>query len=705
MRSHLLSAALLWASLRTLCFFTAERPRVATARGTRTWRTAAAAAPPRPTPKAPVYYRALTKINVRVSPEVKSLRSGKSLEQGQQFQVSDSIVADGQTFLKLGTCLTDRSHVFLEGNWAWTEIEEPIDCAKLANGDGWVFSKGIAGKWVGQTIAEPLTAAELGADSNEVIKALKRAFREPLKEHRPRARALSERPRKELDRDPAFYAYIAAILGVAILLFRMRGAALAATADWLLSETKAEPPEASQFSLASLREAERLFTAAVNWPVWRMLNRAGERLLWQFSIDCPLSPGPSRWRRGKESNTGVPSSPLVRFCAACPCPTQAEWSSEARYVREHLGDQICRFRRPGLRSGPDRKDTDSEEIPDVKEIVEEVDEVIEEVGPVQEEEIDHFAELEAAERKRALARAKKKLSSALHEGPLGRRSEENPTREPIAVEPLRSLLNLSAAQPDAENFARAVSAAQRGKITFDEQAFAALIGQLLATEAAHALVRCALNFGVPEDGDVIPLIPLDIREYEQQDVFRAATSADDSGELDMDLAEGPSVPAMLEFSGCTRKPELNGLYQRHRGRKDLLGHWVARIPRDRRNRDMDEWLGWTAEFVLIMDLAGYLASEIGGGGYTVARCGSDEDLPPEQGWSFSSHGNWIPDTSGFLVPSSRAKRMQALNLTEEEAQNALEGVDLEALRGSVKGRDPEVTKYFCHFFVLLCLDP
>ncbi|CAK8992409.1 Hypothetical protein SCF082_LOCUS3083 [Durusdinium trenchii] len=355
----------------------------------------------------------------------------------------------------------------------------------------------------------------------------------------------------------------------------------------------------------------------------------------------------------------------------------------------------------------------AKEIPDVKEIVEEVDEVIEEVGPVQEEEIDHFAELEAAERKRALARAKKKLSSALHEGHLQEALEAVELlldeEEPIAVEPLRSLLNLSAAQPDAENFARAVSAAQRGKITFDEQAFAALIGQLLATEAAHALVRCALNFGVPEDGDVIPLIPLDIREYEQQDVFRAATSADDSGELDMDLAEGPSVPAMLEFSGCTRKPELNGLYQRHRGRKDLLGHsrpiYVRRLGFARKwcvyfwnpaltvDKEASSWeRGW------------YLASEIGGGGYTVARCGSDEDLPPEQGWSFSSHGNWIPDTSGFLVPSSRAKRMQALNLTEEEAQNALEGVDLEALRGSVKGRDPEVTKYFCHFFVLLCLE-
>ena len=40
----------------------------------------------------------------------------------------------------------------------------------------------------------------------EVIKAIKKAIREPL---------------KELERDPAFYAYIGAILGVFVLIFRM----------------------------------------------------------------------------------------------------------------------------------------------------------------------------------------------------------------------------------------------------------------------------------------------------------------------------------------------------------------------------------------------------------------------------------------------------------------------------------------------------
>ena len=37
---------------------------------------------------------------------------------------------------------------------------------KLTNGDGWVFSKGIAGKWVGKTIAEPLVAQDDGPDSS-----------------------------------------------------------------------------------------------------------------------------------------------------------------------------------------------------------------------------------------------------------------------------------------------------------------------------------------------------------------------------------------------------------------------------------------------------------------------------------------------------------------------------------------------------------
>ena len=65
----------------------------------------------------------------------------------RRFQVVGSIDADGQTFLK------------------------------LANGDGWVFSKGIAGKWVGKTIAEPLSATQEGPDnSNEAFE-----FRETVK--------------------------------------------------------------------------------------------------------------------------------------------------------------------------------------------------------------------------------------------------------------------------------------------------------------------------------------------------------------------------------------------------------------------------------------------------------------------------------------------------------------------------------------------
>lgn len=51
-----------------------------------------------------------------------------------------------------------------------------------------------------------------------------------------------------------------------------------------------------------------------------------------MSIDCPLSPGPSRWF----SRESVATAPPATVCAACPCPTQVEWSAEARYVREYV---------------------------------------------------------------------------------------------------------------------------------------------------------------------------------------------------------------------------------------------------------------------------------------------------------------------------------------------------------------------------------
>lgn len=43
-------------------------------------------------------------------------------------------------------------------------------------------------------------------------------------------------------------------------------------------------------------------------------------------------------------------------------------------------------------------------------------------------------------------------------------------QEPVSNDLLRRLLTIAAAEPDAERFARAVNAAQRGKMVLDEQA-------------------------------------------------------------------------------------------------------------------------------------------------------------------------------------------------------------------------------------------
>ena len=52
-----------------------------------------------------------------------------------------------------------------------------------------------------------------------------------------------------------------------------------------------------------------------------------------------------------------------------------------------------------------------------------------------------------------------------------------------------------------------------------------------------------------------------------------------------------------------------------------------------------------------------------------------------EGWSFTDRKeHWIPEaSSGFIPPSSRTERIQALNLTEEESKTALQGREMTGL--------------------------
>ncbi|OLP99855.1 hypothetical protein AK812_SmicGene17556 [Symbiodinium microadriaticum] len=203
-----------------------------------------------------------------------------------------------------------------------------------------------------------------------------------------------------------------------------------------------------------------------------------------------------------------------------------------------------------------------------------------------------------------------------------------------------------AALADAERFGKAVNAAApplkiRG-------AFATLIGTLLANEAPFAMVRCAMNFGLPKDVDVIPLIPLDIRENEWGDAFKGAAQ-NDLGELDLDLAfRDELAPPILELLG-------------HVGRKDLLGHlrlldrdtgelqdWSFMLTSDLARRPIyEKRLGIARRFCVYFwdpsltkdEQAG--SWERGGGGHTFARCvvksrPDDEVIP--KGNYYGAHG-------------------------------------------------------------------
>mmetsp|Transcript_115195 Transcript_115195/g.229457 ORF Transcript_115195/g.229457 Transcript_115195/m.229457 type:complete len:126 (+) Transcript_115195:39-416(+) len=67
-------------------------------------------------------YVALTKINVREMCDVQSAKTGRIIEQGEKFQVQGSGAVGPQRFFK------------------------------LADGPGWVFQRGVAGRWLDKDI-------------------------------------------------------------------------------------------------------------------------------------------------------------------------------------------------------------------------------------------------------------------------------------------------------------------------------------------------------------------------------------------------------------------------------------------------------------------------------------------------------------------------------------------------------------------------
>ena len=76
--------------------------------------------------EVPATWRSLTKIRLRVLPDVSAKPTGESLGPFESFQVEDVIRKDGQHFLK------------------------------LAGKTGWAFDRGIAGAWDGKPICERL---------------------------------------------------------------------------------------------------------------------------------------------------------------------------------------------------------------------------------------------------------------------------------------------------------------------------------------------------------------------------------------------------------------------------------------------------------------------------------------------------------------------------------------------------------------------
>jgi len=332
--------------------------------------------------------------------------------------------------------------------------------------------------------------------------------------------------------------------------------------------------------------------------------------------------------------------------------------------------------------------------------------------------LDKRREEALKQRKFMVAKHKKDMANAITNGKLEAAldscEEIVNLGEPPSNDLMRSMLESAADLPGVERFARAVNVVARGGIRFDCHGFASLVGRLMAREAPHAQVRCALNFGLRKDADVLPLIPLDCdRESDVADTFTGAEH-DDSGEIGVDEE---AAPRGLYFHGCAGAPGINGMYRRLRPNQKLSGnnlHIYEKVDQ-KFNKKGKKMSMYAYYFVAAKgpqadpnwQTGWYIGTEVGGGGVTYAHCttfSQSKDGPPltANSWKLSiSDGTWDP-SPGQFVPANEGSA--AVILESTDAQTMLGEIDLERLKGSLVGRDEETIRYFGHFFVLLTLE-
>jgi len=292
---------------------------------------------------------------------------------------------------------------------------------------------------------------------------------------------------------------------------------------------------------------------------------------------------------------------------------------------------------------------------------------------------------------------------------------------------LYRLICTAADTPGVERFAKVVNVCTKADITFDIMEWASLVGKLMARDAPHAQVRVALNFGVHKDAKVMELVPVEAnRQTDVEKVFCGAEHLD-IGELsdEEDLAtilHGRAAsglrapPKALSFGGCTFK-KLNGTYFKCKrttweaslSRKPVYKKMEGAADRNPvyayyyepefgaapKAGDAEEWkAGW------------YIGTEVGGGGNTYAYCDEAKSELPPMFANWHIYGGKKGESEELLgfERVSQVKGSDSKILEWEEAQKSLSEINLDLLPGRVVDSDPDATKYFCHFFILLHLE-
>lgn len=236
---------------------------------------------------------------------------------------------------------------------------------------------------------------------------------------------------------------------------------------------------------------------------------------------------------------------------------------------------------------------------------------------------------------------------------------------------LERLLEVTVRRGTQANFACALSVCAPMGLKVDVNFFVRMLTTMVQRGSPQVMFRIALNMPLLPEAPVVPLLPPNLDDEEEDQVFEDGDPLQDDKKAAGDAKKpadetvaSPQHPEEMVMVGCLARPELNGSYTLTDAYQDFLEH---KLPTYRKGEgefyvyffkdDISEASCWC------------IATAVGASQMLGTNFDTESPVPPRSGWMIRRPGqDLIADVVEFLRPEEAMKRAAAEEEKGEEPE-------------------------------------